>query len=125
MVDVFFLVEADTTHRGVQKFYENFQQYFEIFVFEMKKPLIWELVRDTERFQFMSGATVEHVVINMTALDRIQDDIWWEHFTKTYLLPPTPVMSDITFRNFENYQWSAAEKEVKRRIRFLDKIISI
>ena len=45
----------------------------------MKKPLIWELVRDTERFQFMAGERVEHVVINMTSMDEIQDDIWWEH----------------------------------------------
>ena len=47
----------------------------------MRKPLIWELVRDTERFQFISGEKVEHIVINMTSLDKIQDDIWWDHFT--------------------------------------------
>ena len=85
---------------------------------KIRKPLIWELVRDTERFQFMSGEKVEHIVINMTSLDKIQDDIWWEHFTKTHKSLGTTALSDITFRNYENYQWIAAEKEVKRLIRF-------
>ena len=86
LVDIFFLIEADTTHKGVliTNIYLNSEKYFEIFLIEMKKPLIWELVRDTPRFQFMSGERVEHVVINMTSLDKIQDDIWLEHFTNTH-----------------------------------------
>ena len=43
----------------------------------MEKPLIWELVRDTERFQFLAGERVEHIVIQMPPLEQAEDDIWW------------------------------------------------
>ena len=65
---------------------------------KMKKPLIWELVRDTERFQFMSGERVEHVVIKMTSLDKIQDDIWWVCFANTHWHYPTALSVTIFFQ---------------------------
>ena len=45
----------------------------------MRKPLIWELIKDSERFQFISKEKVEHIVINMTSLDEVQDDIWLDY----------------------------------------------
>ena len=45
----------------------------------MRKPLIWELVKDSERFQFISKEKVENIVINMTSLDEVQDDIWLDY----------------------------------------------
>ena len=42
----------------------------------MEKPLVWDLVRHTERFQFMSGVRVEHIVIQMPTQDQDKDDIW-------------------------------------------------
>ena len=45
----------------------------------MRKPLIWELIKDSERFQFISKEKVENIVINMTSLDEVQDDIWLDY----------------------------------------------
>ena len=42
----------------------------------MRKPLIWDLVKDTERFQFLSDDQVEHVVINMAVIQQGQEGIW-------------------------------------------------
>ena len=44
----------------------------------MQKPLIWDLVKDTERFQFVSADQVKHIVINMTVSHEEQDGIWEE-----------------------------------------------
>ena len=47
---------------------------------KMHKPLIWDLVKDTARFQFMSADQVEHVVIDMAVkvTEKAQGDIWKE-----------------------------------------------
>ena len=48
---------------------------------EMHKPLVWDLVKDTERFQFLPADQVEHVVINMVVTQQDHqglDGIWWE-----------------------------------------------
>ena len=45
---------------------------------KMRKPLIWEVVRDTRRFQFLSEDQVEHVVIDMTVTDKTEEGIWKE-----------------------------------------------
>ena len=42
----------------------------------MRKPLIWDLVKDTERFQFLPADQVEHVVIDMTLTQQGQEGIW-------------------------------------------------
>ena len=44
----------------------------------MQKPLIWDLVKDNERFQFLSADQVKHIVINMTVSHEKQDGIWEE-----------------------------------------------
>ena len=44
----------------------------------MRKPLVWDLVKDTERFQFLSADQVEHIVINMAVTQQGQDGIWKE-----------------------------------------------
>ena len=44
----------------------------------MRKPLIWDLVKDTRRFQFLSDDKVEHVVIDMTVTYQEQQGIWKE-----------------------------------------------
>ena len=44
----------------------------------MHKPLIWDLVGDTERFQFLSAHQVEHVVINMAVTHEEEAGIWKE-----------------------------------------------
>ena len=45
---------------------------------KMRKPLIWDLVKDTERFQFLPEDQVKHIVINMavTVKNQGQEDIW-------------------------------------------------
>ena len=42
----------------------------------MRKPLIWDLVKDTMRFQFLPEDKVEHVVIDMTVTYQEQQGIW-------------------------------------------------
>ena len=44
--------------------------------YQMKKPLIWSLVKHQERFEFLSDERVEHIIINMTSLEQTQGDIW-------------------------------------------------
>ena len=44
----------------------------------MHKPLIWDLVKDTERFQFLFADQVKHVVVNMAVTHEEQDGIWKE-----------------------------------------------
>ena len=44
----------------------------------MRKPLIWDLVKDTRRFQFLPDDKVEHVVIDMTVTYQAQHGIWKE-----------------------------------------------
>ena len=46
----------------------------------MSKPLIWELVKDSERFQFLSPDQVEHVVIDMMVVQEGEEGIWWAIF---------------------------------------------
>lgn len=45
-VDQIFLVEATVTHKG------------------MRKPLIWERLKFTERFSFLNATKVDHVVVD-------------------------------------------------------------
>ena len=45
---------------------------------KMRKPLIWDLVKDTKRFQFLSADQVEHVVIDMTLTHQTEEGIWKE-----------------------------------------------
>ena len=42
----------------------------------MRKPLIWDLVKDSRRFQFLADAQVEHVVISMAVSHQGQEGIW-------------------------------------------------
>ena len=75
IVDTFFLIESNGTHKGVRTLawcwcLTNISQ--------MQKPLIWDLVKNTERFQFLSADQVKHIVINMTVSYEKQDGIWEE-----------------------------------------------
>ena len=54
------------------------QQYPKLQIKSKSKPLIWDLVKDTERFQFVSADQVKHIVINMTVSHEEQDGIWEE-----------------------------------------------
>ena len=45
-VDRIFLVEATVTHKG------------------MRKPLIWERLKFTERFSFVNATKVDHVIVD-------------------------------------------------------------
>ena len=44
----------------------------------MRKPLIWDLVKETKRFQFLPADQVEHVVINMAVTHQGEEGIWKE-----------------------------------------------
>ena len=44
----------------------------------MRKPLIWDLVKNSKRFQFLPANQVEHIEINMSVTQQGQDGIWKE-----------------------------------------------
>ena len=46
----------------------------------MSKPLVWELVKDSERFQFLSPDQVKHVVVDMMVVQEGEEGIWWAIF---------------------------------------------
>ena len=78
----------------------------------MRKPLIWDLVKDTARFQFLSADQVEHIVINMALTHQGEEGIWKEEKETLQVL-----LNFQLCRTFENYQWSEALKVVKTLIR--------
>ena len=44
----------------------------------MRKPLIWDLVKNSKRFQFLPANQVEHIEINMSVTQQGEDGIWKE-----------------------------------------------
>ena len=71
----------------------------------MRKPLIWDLVKDSRRFQFLSDAQVEHVVISMAVSNQGQEGIWQVEESRGGVLN---VLTSNFYRTFENYQWGQA-----------------
>ena len=45
---------------------------------KMRKPLIWDLVKNSKRFQFLPANQVEHIEINMSVTQQGDDGIWKE-----------------------------------------------
>ena len=80
----------------------------------MQKALIWDLVKDSRRFQFLSDAQVEHVVISMAVSHQGQEGIWQVEESRGGVLN---VLTSNFYRTFENYQWGQALKAVKTLIR--------
>ena len=58
LVDFIFIVEASTTHRGVPK------------------PLMWERLKMTPRFSFVTSSQVIHIIVD-TAGGRAGGDVWY------------------------------------------------
>ena len=49
-----------------------------------RKPLIWERLRATERFSFVNGSKIVHVVMDeVINLDRVESDQWYHELTQT------------------------------------------
>ena len=61
----------------------------------MSKPLVWELVKDSERFQFLSPDQVKHVVVDMTVVKEGEEGIWWAIFLYVALSPPYTHVKDV------------------------------
>lgn len=77
----------------------------------MSKPLVWELVKDSQRFQFLSADRVEHVVVNMNVVQEGEEGIWWVIILRFADCPYRLI------RTFENYQWTKAVETVIALIR--------
>ena len=84
LVDIFFLVESNVTFKGVMTLTTATAYYSDSF--QMRKPLVWDLVRETERFRFLSAGQVQQVVISQAGSEEKPEDIWsalsvsWSYF---------------------------------------------
>ena len=76
LVDIFFLVESNVTFKGVMTLTAATAYYSQSF--QMRKPLVWDLVAETERFRFLSAGQVQQVVISQAGSEEKPDDIWSE-----------------------------------------------
>ena len=49
-----------------------------------RKPLIWERLRSTERFNFVNASKIVHVVMDeVINLERVKSDQWYHELTQT------------------------------------------
>ena len=71
MVDKVFLVESTKTHKGVSCF--NTEKSLNSSP-QMNKPLLWERLKTTERFQFLDPDLIVHIVVDVDSNSR--DSIW-------------------------------------------------
>ena len=98
LVDKVFIVESTLTHKGVSfisliPFTLNVAGKLMIFLLQSRKPLMWNKIRETERFDFVNKSKVEHVVFYPPDSRNISGDIWFYEDLQTQAGDP-PGLSD-------------------------------